>query len=551
MKLFTEKSLSSRRFLFLLYTLGLAAILPYAFYYINNPDSFQYISIAQKLADGHFALAINGYWSPMISWLLAIPVFFGMDGVIAFKLLQCIIAFFCIDAWFSLLSLMGFGSKYKRLLGIAIIPFVLSYSILILTPDFLFLTLSLYIINIFLKNEWMNSRRGVLRLGFLGACLYFTKAFGFPFFISLLILSIVFSFFEKDRKNVLKNYLPVLVVFISITSLWILPLSMKYGQFTLSRVAAFNLSKEVSPLPGQTVYLPVLSGPLIAPSDLYAISAWESPGEHVNIHPLKPFQSSEDFNYYLQIVKRNLQSIWYYDFRHQLGGIFILILIFFLLFRKKKERVYDKNFLFLLAVIFLFYGGYSLILVNTRYIWICTLLMLLLSLYLLEKIDLKNPGNYLVLATMYIALLISVKRPMKEILFTKDFSIPALWLGKSFTHPLSTMSINYRPEKFLHKAIKELKLHPEMHGRIASFGSFDSDRGNYSSSLFIAHQFNTQYFGLMEPSTSAESMKEQLLHFEVKILLVWNHADFPVKDEEWVKEIYFNSNLGLRVYGLF
>ena len=102
--------------LYALYILGLAAILPYTFYYVNNPDTFQYISLAQKISKGYFSLALNGYWSPLICWLISIPVFFGLDGIVSFKLVQILIGFFTIDAWLKLCSVVGFGSWYRSCL---------------------------------------------------------------------------------------------------------------------------------------------------------------------------------------------------------------------------------------------------------------------------------------------------------------------------------------------------------------------------------------------------------------------------------------------------
>ncbi len=38
--------------------------------YILNSDGISYISIAQKYMVGDFGNAINGYWGPLLSWLM-------------------------------------------------------------------------------------------------------------------------------------------------------------------------------------------------------------------------------------------------------------------------------------------------------------------------------------------------------------------------------------------------------------------------------------------------------------------------------------------------
>ncbi|HNP97958.1 MAG TPA: hypothetical protein PKK99_02840, partial [Bacteroidia bacterium] len=52
-------------YLLLLYFSGSAVFMYFSLWYFDNPDTFQYLSIAQKYASGNFNLAINGYWSPL------------------------------------------------------------------------------------------------------------------------------------------------------------------------------------------------------------------------------------------------------------------------------------------------------------------------------------------------------------------------------------------------------------------------------------------------------------------------------------------------------
>jgi len=48
----------------------LGAILLNFYQYQINPDGISYISIAQKYLRGDYGNAVNGYWSPLFSWLL-------------------------------------------------------------------------------------------------------------------------------------------------------------------------------------------------------------------------------------------------------------------------------------------------------------------------------------------------------------------------------------------------------------------------------------------------------------------------------------------------
>ncbi len=177
---------------------------------------------------------------------------------------------------------------------------------------------------------------------------------------------------------------------------------------------------------------------------------------------------------------------------------------------------------------------------------------MLLSVWMWEKISIDKswPGD-LKKFVFILVLLLAVKRPVKEILFTQDTDMPLLWIGKGITHPFETMSITYRPEKFLQEAVDDLKNLPEFKGRIASLNSADGERHAYSSSLYIANEFAQQYFGPLDNSLSSTEMREQLQAFGIKYLLVWNHDSWPAENASWSKELFFDPNLRLRVYGLF
>lgn len=70
-------------------------ILPWYRYQIN-PDAVSYIGIAYKYARFDFASAINGYWGPFVSWLLAPMLYIIEDPLLAFRILSIIIGLFVL-----------------------------------------------------------------------------------------------------------------------------------------------------------------------------------------------------------------------------------------------------------------------------------------------------------------------------------------------------------------------------------------------------------------------------------------------------------------------
>ena len=132
-----------KRYLFscIFYLFATAIIFPYIRWYADNPDTFQYLAIAIKYLSGDWSHAINGYWSPIISWLLAIPLLFFDDQLLAFKLLQILIGLFTLWQWVNLLDKTTLNNTAKNILVFTAIPFLLDYSLLNGTPDLLFMGL--------------------------------------------------------------------------------------------------------------------------------------------------------------------------------------------------------------------------------------------------------------------------------------------------------------------------------------------------------------------------------------------------------------------------
>ena len=64
-----------------------------AFRYQINPDALSYISIAQHYRDGFWGDAINAYWSPLYSWLLLPLLFFGLEPLLAAKIVNLALGF--------------------------------------------------------------------------------------------------------------------------------------------------------------------------------------------------------------------------------------------------------------------------------------------------------------------------------------------------------------------------------------------------------------------------------------------------------------------------
>ncbi|MBK5285201.1 MAG: hypothetical protein JJE25_07335, partial [Bacteroidia bacterium] len=85
-KIHAVKTQTSVLFL-IIYTIAAIILFP-AFHYTFQTDTLQYLVIAQKYANGFFADAVNSYWSPLFSWLIAVLLKTGIEPFKAIYFLQ-------------------------------------------------------------------------------------------------------------------------------------------------------------------------------------------------------------------------------------------------------------------------------------------------------------------------------------------------------------------------------------------------------------------------------------------------------------------------------
>ncbi len=494
----TEISLKNKQFFqHLIYAIFATVLFPYLWTFSDNPDTYQYLIIARNFSDG--IISINSYWSPLISWLLIVPIkLFGHD-LIVFKTLQLVIGWFALFQFQKLV--MKFEIREKNLLVWGIIPFILSHAFLNLTPDLLFLTLTLTLINLFL-----SPNKKVFPIALTGALLYYCKSFGFLFFLAL--SSMWFLWMEKNTKLFQK----IIIWFAVFTLPWICILSVQYKKITWGEAAAFNRSIDVAPLPERGDELPILKGGLFKPLE-GSSSAWEDPGAFVSSNQIRLYSSPAKF---VHVVWRNFQTIWYYDFSRQPGIIFLLLLII-VFFKRKIFK--SKAFYLLVALIFVNYFAYSMILIHPRYVWINSWLMLVVSAFIADKIIL-NKNLYQVF--LLLLILWFVKRPVKELLFTEDKDLPFAWIFKGVKYPDQTLNIMYDDDHKLEKISEEIKnLKPI--GAFAAIKSNKFGRNTYTAGLRIAYDSRNVFFGQIN---SGQFQKTDLLKgMNIRYLLSFNRND--------------------------
>jgi len=209
-----------------------------------NADAISYIGIARHLMRGEFHDSLNGLWSPLISWLIAIAS--PLTGNLTFlaRALNIVLLLGCL-ALIYLLTLRLWGSM--RLAALAVLWFtlargVVSFSVTFIGADLLLtLCTTAYFIQL-LQCLRSSSLRGWTLLGVFHGFAFLAKAFAMPW---LMCSTLIAGFFvcRRSRKNAL---LPVSVGVLIPCLFWLgwgRALQTKYGVFTAGYQSRFHLQR--------------------------------------------------------------------------------------------------------------------------------------------------------------------------------------------------------------------------------------------------------------------------------------------------------------------
>jgi len=534
----------------ILYAVVTWIVFPYLRFYINNPDTISYLTIAGKYAHGDFATAVNGYWSPLISWMLAFVYIWVGNEILAFKILQLLIGWFALYHFTRLTESVVNSVILRFIIAFTAVPFMISFGLLNLTPDLLFLAVILFYLRMVSEREFFNFRHFGLIAGVLGVLLYFSKSFGYAFFLAHFSVLFFRNYLATKeyayKKHLRVNFFLALIFFFLVSSIWIYLISVKYGHLTISENVTLNLSREVAAGPDRENTLPILSGGLFKPANESAVNAWEDPGSAVRFTPLQPFTNHSDMNTYRQTLVRNILSVYYFDFRNQIGSVFIFILIIFILSRKRKKAWTDDYFFSIMITILFIYGGYSLIIVHSRYIWICTMLMLLLSAWLLEELLTGKRFHKVIIpvAGFFIAAL-AVKRPVKEILFTEDKPILFSNLFKAITHPVHVIKHNYYVDGQFFRMVPEMKKVIEPGEFIISLDEPTAERDCYTQASLLSYLSGAKYFGQLLWKPGLDLADPELV--KVRHIVTFSMPDIFGEVSPW-KPVFRNENIPIEIY---
>ncbi|MFV2044036.1 MAG: ArnT family glycosyltransferase [Anaerolineales bacterium] len=205
-----------------------------------NPDGLSYFTIARQYAEGN--PVVRGYWSPLLSWLMAPAIALKADPVRVHIVLTQLSTLVWI--YMTVLTARRLGlSRYARV-GLAILVSMISitYAFIVITPDLLgaaTFSVGFYLI----ANPRIADRplRNGVIFGSVIALSYYAKYYNLTFFIALLPLLILLLVARGENRS---NSLKVVLISVSTAALlllpWMIGMWSRYGEVTITTSAAIS-----------------------------------------------------------------------------------------------------------------------------------------------------------------------------------------------------------------------------------------------------------------------------------------------------------------------
>lgn len=331
------------------------------FRYQINPDGISYINIAKRYAALDIQSGINGYWGPLLSWMLVPFIWIGADSIVSTYIIGVLASIGLV------LSLHKFA--LKKLTSIKPLPLYLiettlllvlsSFALSVLTPDII-LSFALFIV--FLAFVGFNDRptiKNAILLGGAGALTYFAKPVGLLLFVFVLVAYAIYFIIQKKPGR--KILLVPMATFLVLSVPYISALSLKYGHFTFATSSSYNLSL-ISPTNHRVQ--PITQPGIYLPAEHYN-SVWDDPS-NLPLKSWNPLKSAFDFKYYANEVLGNVHSLTVYA--SDLGMAFLLGLASLaaavILVRKLRFEALIAS-----ALVIGLVGLYALSVVEPRHLW--------------------------------------------------------------------------------------------------------------------------------------------------------------------------------------
>lgn len=530
---------SGSSFIIFLTALTLYAVLIITTYHYERltGDATLYLSIAEKYVRGDFPNAINGYWGPLLSWLLVPFLYFGASHLFAINALNLIFGLVTIIGVWKLSLTFEISDKIRGIILVPLVP-VLQFISLIQPMDFLLLCILIHYLNIVFDKDFPGSHFRAAAAGLLGALLYFSKPYGFPFFIFHFLLIIACHYFETSskerRQEVLRGFITGFTLFLLLSGIWIGLISDKYGHFTFSNMGRGVFSVAAPGTLHNTLEKgdPIFFDGFFPPPNESAFIIYEDPS-HARKKSWSPLESKSSFRHFVSNLIENIfEGVRIYESYSRLAFAIMITYILFLFSYPLKEILSQRSLLYPLITILVYTGGYMPFHFESRYLWIVNILLLLMG------------GKVIHELFQYDLFKRSAPKSLLIIFFILSFGVTPLRasieMGKS----------NINRDMYL--------LGSELDKRYSIRGNIASNRqkvrvsvhDSWHNTFRLAYWLKSRYFGQPREGISDEELSGELHKHDIDYYFFWEGSEKAPDFLLEYREITNGEVPGLRIYAL-
>ena len=271
----------------------------------TNTQGIAYLLLAKHYAAGNFELAVSSYWSPLLSWLLAIGFKLGWSEPVAARMAMGFSGALFWSASVGLLFVCGLSVRSLLIAAWLTAAVTLFWSIEHLSPDLLGAGLLLAALTLSLVAVRSTSWRATLGVGMSWAAVYYASALLLP---AVVVSLIGFALLERltsesNRVGCRRILAQMFVAWLAMLPWWGL-LSWHYDRPTIGSVWAIDHA--VAGPDEVDRYHPCF-GRFNVPAE-GRLANWEDPGR-LDYAYWSPFADAEHRAHQRGLIWNNVRSI--------------------------------------------------------------------------------------------------------------------------------------------------------------------------------------------------------------------------------------------------
>ena len=495
----------------ILYILCFFLLFPW-YQYVLDIDAISYIHVAQRYARGEYYTAVNGYWSPLVSWILIPFIKAGYNPVMAAKYINGLLGLLTLFTSYSLMDKFHIHNLLKKIIPFVLAVLFVSYAFYELCADLLQLLFLLLYLNLLFSKDFINNTYKIIGAGALAAVCYYAKAYNLPFF---LLHFTVMAFVLLKRNNTvgfnrvfITKLLTAFITFFLLLSPYLIILTQKYGSFRINNAGKLNISWFLSPgISDNRKMVAELPYP-------DATSYWDEP-TYAQEKFIGPFTSGKYFLKEIKLVISN--TIKFCSLLNLISIFSFLIFCCFIIYLYRKRKDNDTNSWLLLLTTILYPSGYLLIFIEWRYIWllpVTLILMMAITLSYLFEHGYLTLRRFTVLAVIFSGSFLL--QPVNEMQDLKDNNKDVYQMANAF---------------------KENGIHGNL---FLQYKSFEP----YGKTVVLSYLTNSKLYGPALLDYTFEELMHYAKQYNINYYLYF--YDFPNEKEIFLQSPY--AKAGVKIY---